>query len=98
MAGRSTPFSGDSTLKPFTAPGIRGGRIRTGMDYTSIYCFVNLNSLDRAVRTAGTKGKQFCGCLVSAVVLWHKQQRNREKERCYALRLPVTLEQAAFFY
>lgn len=97
MAGRDTPLSGYTTLRPFTAPSIWGGRIRAEMDCTSVYCFVNLNSLDRAVRTAGTKGKQICECLVSAVVPWHQQQSNREKERCYAFWLQVTRKQTAFF-
>lgn len=97
MAGRDTPFSGCSILKPFTVPGIRGGRIRAGKKSTSVYCFGNLNSLDRAVRTAGTKGKQSGGILVSAVVLWHKQRCYIEKERCYALRLPVIREADSVF-
>ncbi|SHO54062.1 hypothetical protein [Anaerocolumna xylanovorans] len=97
MARGDTPFSGCSILKPFTVPGIWGGRIRAGKKSTSVYCFGNLNSLDRAVRTAGTKGKRVSEFLVSAVVLWHKQQSYIEKERCYALRLPVIREADSVF-
>lgn len=89
MEGRVFPFSACFILKPFIVPGLRDNRIRAGMKSASVYCFRNLNSLDRTVRTAGTKGKRLSEFLVSAVVPWHKQQRIIEKERCYALKLPV---------
>lgn len=89
MERRVTPFSGYSILKPFIVPGSRGGRTRAGLEDTSVYCFRNLNSLDRVISTAGTKGKLLREFLVSAAAPWRIQQGYINRKRCYALRLPV---------